>query len=403
MPVGTGPARALDYRRPTLPVAGARRGPSRTCDGGVAGARYIALMIRRQGCSEARIASVRGVTGLLALGLGLGLAGCARGDASAQLPPGRRPAAARMAAPLVVRVLDVGQGDAIYIENGGSRVLVDGGPDRAVMGRKLDALGLHDDTLDVVVLTHEHADHASGLRAVFEQRRHITVRYFFENEDPYTGYGLAELRDSASARAARGELVLRDTDDPCANGQPTCTINLRGGARLRILRPPPEGRGVPAGNPNNRSVALKLVAPDSAAFTMWLAGDAQRQELTWFDETGYARDPGMRVDVLKADHHGSCNGISGRYLDRTHPRYVVVSVGARNTFGHVHEQAKTLLRARKIPWYRTDRNGDIVIRVPVASPGTKARASFSITPTRGPASADGTSDRSSTQTTCRQP
>ena len=357
-------------------------------------------MIRGQDGFEARAASVGAVMGLLVLGLGLGTAGCARGDASAQLPPGRGPATA----PLVVRVLDVGQGDAIYIENGGSRLLVDGGPDRAVMGRKLDALGLHDDTLDVVVLTHEHADHASGLRAVFEQRRHITVRYFFENEDPYTGYGLAELRDSASARAARGELVLRDTDDPCANGRPTCTINLRGGARLRILRPPPAGRGgVPAGNPNNRSVALKLVAPDSAAFTMWLAGDAQRQELTWFDRTGYARDPGMRVDVLKADHHGSCNCITARYLDRTHPRYVVMSVGARNSFGHVHEQAKTLLRAREIPWYRTDRNGDIVIRVPVASAGTKARPSFTITPTRGTPSADGTTDRFSTQPSCRQP
>ncbi len=296
-----------------------------------------------------------------------------------------------------MRVLDVGQGDAIYIENGGSRVLVDGGPDKAVLGRKLDALGLRHTTLDVVVLTHQHADHAHGLRAVFERRRRLAVRYFFDNGDPAAGYGLAQVRDSAYARADRGELTLRDTDDPCANGHPTCTINLRGGARLRILRPAPAGRGgVPAGNPNNRSVALKLIAPDSAAFTMWLAGDAQRQEIAWFERAGYARDPGMRVDVLKADHHGSCNGTNARYLALTRPKWVVASLGATNGFGHIHEQTEALLRARRIRWYRTDQNGDVVIRVPANG------GHFTITPDRGSADADGPSDRYSTQPGCRR-
>ncbi|MFL5502664.1 MAG: MBL fold metallo-hydrolase, partial [Gemmatimonadaceae bacterium] len=85
---------------------------------------------------------------------------------------------------LVVRLLDVGQGDATYIQNGQSRVIIDGGPSPAVFGRYLDSLGLNNSTIDVVILSHQHLDHYSGLRELFKTSRHIHVRYFFENKDP---------------------------------------------------------------------------------------------------------------------------------------------------------------------------------------------------------------------------
>ena len=61
---------------------------------------------------------------------------------------------------------------------------------------------------------------------------------------------------------------------------------------------------------NNRSTAVKVIGPDSASFTMWLAGDAEHEEIDWFEAVGYGSNPGMSVDVLKADHHGSCNGVT---------------------------------------------------------------------------------------------
>src|SRR6476661_3044080 len=60
---------------------------------------------------------------------------------------------------LVVRVLDVGQGDAILIENGGSVVLVDGGPNPKALGRYLDEYHLNGDTIAAVILSHAHGDH----------------------------------------------------------------------------------------------------------------------------------------------------------------------------------------------------------------------------------------------------
>jgi competence protein ComEC len=291
---------------------------------------------------------------------------------------------------LIVRLLDIGQGDATYIRNGSSRVIIDGGPDPAEFGRYLDSLKLNNSTIDVVILSHQHLDHYSGLRELFKTARHIHVRYFFENKDPATAATLAQLRDSILSRMDRDSLIYRDTDDPCSNGRPICTITMTGGAKLHILAPFPNGEG-----PNNRSTAVKLIGPDSASFTMWLAGDAEHEEINWFETTGYDRNPGMRVSVLKADHHGSCNGVTPRYIALTNPQWVVSSLGAHNDYGHMQTQAKTIYRAARVPWYRTDQNGTITIRTP-GTPG----GGFTITPQRAGTDLDGPSDRPSRQSGC---
>ena len=291
---------------------------------------------------------------------------------------------------LIIRLLDIGQGDATYIRNGSSKVIIDGGPDTAAFGRYLDSLKLNNSTIDVVILSHQHLDHYSGLRELFKTSRHIRVLYFFENKDPAPAVTLAELRDSILSRMDRDSLIYRDTDDPCTNGRPICTITMNGGAKLHIMAPLPMGDG-----PNNRSTAVKLIGPDSGSFTMWLVGDAEREEIAWFETTGYNRNPGMLVNVLKADHHGSCNGVTPRYLALTSPQWAVASVGERNDYGHMHTQAKKIYRAAGVPWYRTDQNGTITIR----SPGTVG-GGFTITPQSGGTDLDGPSDRVSHQEGC---
>ena len=291
---------------------------------------------------------------------------------------------------LIVRVLDVGQGDATYIRNGSSRVLIDGGPDTATFGRYLDSLNLNNSTIDVVILSHQHLDHYGGLRELFKTARHIRVRNFFENKDPAAAVTLATLRDSILSRMDHDSLIYRDTDDPCSDGRTMCTITMSGGAKLRIMAPMPNGE-----KPNNRSTAVKLIGPDSASFTMWLAGDAERDEIAWFEAAGYSETPGMLVNVLKADHHGSCNGVSARYLSLTRPQWVVASLGARNEYGHMHSQAKKIYTQAGVPWYRTDQNGTITIR----SPGTPG-SGFTIRPEQRRTDLDGPSDRTSRQWDC---
>ncbi len=291
---------------------------------------------------------------------------------------------------LVVRVLDVGQGDAILIQNGGSTVLVDGGPERRALARWLEVLHVPD-TLDAVILTHAHVDHFEGLRELFSRRGGRAVRYFWWNGDAATALSQSHLPDSVAARVRRGVMTLRDTDDPCADGRAMCTVSLRGGAKLHIMRPMPDGP-----SENNRSVALKLIGPDSASFTMWMAGDAEHDEIRWFQTTaGYRQFPGMRADVLKANHHGSCDGVSDLYLDVVRPSLVIASLGAVNDYGHIHAQTKAAYARHGIPWYRTDQNGTVTIR----SAGTPG-SGYKVSVERGDTNAVGPSDRRSNQPEC---
>lgn len=295
------------------------------------------------------------------------------------------------ASELIVKVLDIGQGDATYIANGTSRVFIDGGPDTASFRRHLDALGLRGGTVDVVVISHAHFDHYSGLRELFKTGNAIQVRYLFENRDAGTAVTLGELRDSIDARVARGELIVRDTDDPCGDGRAVCTVTLNGGAKLHVMRPDPAGSTA-----NNRSTPVKLVGPDSASFSMWFAGDAEHEAQGWFD-TGANYDvfPGMKVEVLKANHHGSCNGVSSRFVDLVNPALVTFSLSAENTYGHVHTQTKDLFSRYGKPWYRTDQNGNVTFR----SPGT-AGGGYTVSVDRGVQSENGLPDRASAQTAC---
>lgn len=294
-------------------------------------------------------------------------------------------------AELIVRVLDIGQGDANYIENGTSKVFIDGGPSAARMGVILDSLGLNGSTINAVILSHVHADHLAGLQELFRTSRNITINYFFENKDVYSSVGLATLRDSINARVSRGQLIYRDTDDPCVNGQPLCTLFLNGGARLHVMRPDPAGSTA-----NNRSTPVKLVGPDSASFSMWFAGDAEQEAIGWFlNGAGYATSPGMKVNVLKADHHGSCNGVTNAYMTATRPDWVTASLSVSNSYGHMHTQAKDLFRAHGKPWYRTDQNGTIVFR----TPGTLG-GGYTATVLKGSASMDGPPDGTSAQAQC---
>ena len=318
--------------------------------------------------------------GLIAYGA-VGMRGGVRADSGIKDPP---------APAITVRDLDVGQGDATYIHNGDSRVLIDGGPDARRMGVLLDSLGLNDTTIDVVILTHQHSDHYAGLLPLFDSRRHIRIRYFFEDKDPAAAATLARLRDSILARVDRDSLQYRSTDDPCGDGEPMCSITLRGGAVLHIMRPLPRPAAA-----NNRSVAVKVVGADSASFTMWIAGDAEHAAIHHFETAGYAVNPGMRVDVLKADHHGSCNGVTPRYLELTSPTWVVASLGAQNDYGHMHQQAKAEYRAAHVPWYRTDQNGTVTIRS-AGVPGS----GFSITPSRPGKDLNGPSDRRASARGC---
>ncbi|MBI4560713.1 MAG: MBL fold metallo-hydrolase [Candidatus Rokubacteria bacterium] len=249
---------------------------------------------------------------------------------------------------LRVTFLDVGQGDAVFVEfPDGPRLLLDGGPGgerRFDVGERVIAPFLWNRAvggLDVVAMSHSDPDHAGGLTAVL---RRFRVGEFWENG--IWGAGSAELfglvgRSGAVQRSLRqGERIWL------------------GSALLTVLNPPraplrgsPRG---PASDENNNSLVLRL---DWGLLSFLFTGDLEQEgEAALLG----ARQP-LRHMVLKVAHHGSRHSTTAEFLEAARPQFAVISVGARNPFRHPTAETLDRLQRAGVKLYRTDRDGAILL------------------------------------------
>lgn len=248
-------------------------------------------------------------------------------------------------AEVVVSFLDVGQGDAILIEApGGHEVLIDGGPGRKVLSELGQVLPFYDRNLDLVIATHPDADHIGGLPLVLENYRvagflapEVACRTALcsELEKEVTNLGLRKLV------AARGEEIL-----------------LGGGATLEILSPDGPVLG---SDTNLASVVARLSFGQT---TFLFTGDApQVVERRLIAKDGTKLD----VDVLKVGHHGSDTSSVPDFLALTSPQLAVISVGAKNRYGHPKASVLEELKKAGAEIWRTDEQG----RLKIISDGEK--------------------------------
>jgi competence protein ComEC len=235
-----------------------------------------------------------------------------------------RPAAV---AHLMVRVLDVGQGDSILLDPpDDDPVLVDTGPPGDGVEKRLRELGV--DRLSALVITHDQSDHAGDLAALLDTVR--VDRLVYGRDDP-------RLRAAALAAGAEPQRLAEGGEIGS------------GGLRLGALWPPRELLGAVSEDPN--LLCLVLVAR-WRHFSMLLSGDAEAESVPI--------DPGP-VDVLKVAHHGSEDAGLDELLERSVPKLAVISVGAGNPFGHPTGPALADLGEHGVPVMRTDTDGEIDI------------------------------------------
>ncbi len=241
---------------------------------------------------------------------------------------------------LTVHFLDVGQGDAAALRTpAGQWVLIDGGPrtperdaGRRVVVPFLRRHGV--ERLAVVVATHAHADHVGGLPAVFDAFPPQVVLEPGEplGEVPYLEFLAATETAGARWRAARtGDHVDLD------------------GVRMVVLSPDSAWAAATT-DPNEESVVLLV---EFGRARLLLTGDAGLP-VEW-RLAGRVGD----VDVLKVGHHGSLSATSDAWLDELRPEEAVISVGARNRYGHPAQEVIARLGGHGIVVYRTDRQGTI--------------------------------------------
>ena len=238
----------------------------------------------------------------------------------------------------VMVVCDVGQGDAIVLETGPGRAMViDAGPADQPVDRCLSELGVR--TIDMLVLSHFHADHVDGLRGVISGRGVGTVMV-----SPLPEPALQQ-RNVTSA--------LVDRSIPIRIAAPG-EEGLVGAVRYRVLWPTELLRG-PGSAPNNASVTLSVDLGNPPVRVL-LTGDLEapaQQALLAGHSSG-------RFDVVKVPHHGSRNqsgGLAGQF-----PAAVaVISVGANNRYGHPAANTIADWENHGAKVVRTDQFGDVAV------------------------------------------
>lgn len=253
---------------------------------------------------------------------------------------------------LHVYFLDVGQGDAVFVQApDGRQILVDGGPSPAALLTQLAAvMPFWDRSIDLVVLTHPDADHLTGLLPVMER------------------YRVARVLEVPPQQAAPGSLLADWRERVRRSGavETSGRAGLRlaaGSVIITVLGPDDAGSAAAgsaagAADDNNRSLVLRLDYEDNSFL---LPGDAEEAAERRLLDAGLP----LAADVLKAGHHGSRHSSTAAFVAAVAPRLAVIQVGAGNRFGH--PDPDTLARLAPAQVLRTDERG----RIEVIGDGTK--------------------------------
>lgn len=241
--------------------------------------------------------------------------------------------------------LSVGQGDCIFIRTpSGRTMLVDGGSEgsRDIGYRLVEPFlrrqGVN--RIDVLVLSHPHADHLNGLLAVVKD---FNVGMVLDPAIPHPPQAYRDFLRTVQERGIPFRKAVR--------GQ---VVDLGDGTKADVLNPPEERLVGTEDDVNNNSIVLRVTNGRSSIILMGDAGRAAEADI--LESAG-----SLKCDVLKVAHHGSNDSTSDAWLDAVNPEFAIISVGRDNSFGHPSRQVLERLSRRGIKVYRTDKDGAVQV------------------------------------------
>lgn len=255
---------------------------------------------------------------------------------------------------------DIGQGDAILIKTPEDQtMLIDGGPNNKVLQKLGQYLPSLTKRIDIVLLTHPHADHVTGLIEVLERYDvgAIILTGADLKTDVYSEFlKIIEEKHIPVVIAEAGEAIHfgGNLEFDILSPEQAPQRYSAGQAENLVFNKKSEGFSSGGNDVNDTSIVGKLIFND---FSIMFMGDATSKienQLSIYGEN-------LKSDILKVGHHGSKYSSSLSFLKFVLPKAAMIEVGAKNRYGHPAESALSRLKMFDINIFRTDLDGDIKI------------------------------------------
>ncbi len=244
---------------------------------------------------------------------------------------------------LRLRVLDVGEGQAVLLQHGERGILIDtghAGQAPRVLRAITDSGIRH---LDMLILSHLHPDHASG---------------YFRLREAWPGTPVLDAHHPLPATVSP-DMVRWVNEalsiDPLRRRLGADDILPWGDARIEVLWP----AGFTSDNLNRHSLVLRIHHGERRALLM---GDAGKE----VERTLLQQEKGLGADVLVVGHHGASDAGDATFLATVQPQWSIISVNRNNLRGYPHADTLQRLRAAGGRILRTDESGDICLHLPRA-------------------------------------
>lgn len=244
---------------------------------------------------------------------------------------------------LLIDFLDVGKADCALIHDKDIVIIIDGGlknSELSVVGYTKDNLigNAKNRCINLMVLTHPHADHYGQLVDVLEN---FTVNRFITSKsrvDMFDHKGYEKLLEKLKFKKIKIE-----------NPEPGQIFNI-GRVKIEILGPIKKDER----NVNNNSIVLKLSFKGKKFL---FTGDAEKNEEKDIIDSG--RD--LSADVIKIGHHGSKTSSTLPFLKAVNPKYAVISAGNHYNKISIYPQKEVAdrLNLLGIPYFVTKEVGTI--------------------------------------------
>ncbi len=238
---------------------------------------------------------------------------------------------------LTFAVLNVGQGDALFIESPtGTQVIVDGGPGKTLLREISSVLPWYDRHIDMIVVTNPDADHYEGFIPFLEK---YSVDVILE---------AGTTNENLEYEVLEKEIIEKKIPKVLARrGQ---IIDLGGGAYLRIIFPDRDVLGLTS---NDGSIVMQLVYGNTRVM---LQGDSTAK----IEHYLAGLDSDLKSTILKAGHHGSRTSSTEEYVSKVSPQYTLISSGKNNSYGHPHKEVLETMNKLQIQTLDTCTMGRII-------------------------------------------